>query len=147
MVTGERRESQRSPVRRAAKRSCGTMPGLSIRGGASARTTVSRRPGTRVMATRTRAMGDLHGLTAADAAALIRSRALSPVDLVDACLARIEAREPEVKAWVRVDADEARRVALERAGGARGGRFRGPLHGVPGGLKGIYHVNGLVTTA
>ena len=95
------------------------------------------------MATLTRAMGDLHRLTATEAAALIRSGALSPIDLVDACLAHIETREPELEAWVRVDADEARRVARERADEARAGRVRGPLHGVPVGLKDIYHVEGL----
>jgi len=99
------------------------------------------------MATLTRARGDLHRLTATEAAALVRSGALSPVDLIDACLARIEAREPEVKAWVRLDEEEARRVAHERADEARAGRFRGPLHGVPVGLKDIYHAKGLVTTA
>jgi Asp-tRNA(Asn)/Glu-tRNA(Gln) amidotransferase A subunit family amidase len=99
------------------------------------------------MATIARVGGELYRLTATEAAGQIRSGALSPVDLVEACLARIEAREPALKAWVLVDALQARRVARERDDEARAGRFRGPLHGVPVALKDIYHVEGLVTTA
>ena len=99
------------------------------------------------MASLTRAGSDLHRLTATEAAARIRSGELSPVDLVDACLSQIKAREPAVKAWVCVEAEEALRVARERADEAQVGRFRGPMHGIPVALKDIYHVKGLVTTA
>jgi Asp-tRNA(Asn)/Glu-tRNA(Gln) amidotransferase A subunit family amidase len=99
------------------------------------------------MARLTRVAGELHRLTATEAADQIRSGTLSAIDLVDACLARIEAREPAIKAWVFVDAVSARRVARERDDEARAGRLRGPLHGVPVALKDIYHVEGLVTTA
>ncbi len=92
-------------------------------------------------------MDDLCRLTATEAAARIRAGELSPVDLVEACLARIEAIEPRVKAWVSVDADGARRAARERLDTVRAGRPLGALHGVPVGLKDIYHVQGLVTTA
>ena len=47
-------------------------------------------------------------LTLAD---LVRRRALSPVEIVDACLARIEALNPQLNAFVGVDADAARRAA------------------------------------
>ena len=92
-------------------------------------------------------MDDLCRLTATESAARIRAGDLSPVDLVEACLARIEAIEPRVKAWVSVDADGARRAARERLDTVRAGRPLGALHGVPVGLKDIYHVQGLVTTA
>lgn len=92
-------------------------------------------------------MDDLCRLTATEAAAQIRAGALSPVDLVEACLARIDALEPHVKAWVSVDADGARRAARERADTVRAGRPLGALHGVPVGLKDIFHARGFVTTA
>ncbi len=86
-------------------------------------------------------------LSVTEAATAIRSGHLSPVALVEACLARIEAREPGVQAWVTVDCpgalDAARRLEAE----ARAGRFRGPLHGVPVGLKDIIDAAGLKTTA
>src|SRR6185436_10757567 len=60
---------------------------------------------------------------------------------------RIDAREERIQAWVAVDRsgalDAARRLDVE----AREGRFRGPLHGVPVGLKDIIHAAGLKTTA
>lgn len=86
-------------------------------------------------------------LTVTEIARRIRAGELSPVAVVEACLARIDEAEPSVLAWVHVD----RRGALEAARGleaeARAGRIRGPLHGVPVGIKDIYHVAGMVTTA
>ena len=91
-------------------------------------------------------MTDAFRLTATEAAARIRAGALSPVDLVEACLARIDAIEPQLQAWVAVDADGARQAARERLDAVRTGRPLGPLHGVPVGLKDIYHARGFVTT-
>ncbi|PYN37200.1 MAG: amidase [Candidatus Rokuibacteriota bacterium] len=76
----------------------------------------------------------------------IRARAVSPVELVDACLARIAALDGELVAWAHVDADGARAVARERESEARAGRLRGPLHGVPVGVKDIFDVAGMPTT-
>jgi Asp-tRNA(Asn)/Glu-tRNA(Gln) amidotransferase A subunit family amidase len=92
-------------------------------------------------------MADLHLLGATEAARRIRAGDLSPVDLVSACLARIDATEPIVRAWVHLDREAARRVAREREIEAREGRFLGPLHGVPFALKDIFDAAGLVTTA
>ncbi len=92
-------------------------------------------------------MDALFKLTATEAAAGIRSGKISPVDLVEACLARIEHLEPTLKAWVAVDADGARRAARDCLADAQAGRSRGPLHGVPVGLKDIFHARGFVTTA
>ncbi len=66
---------------------------------------------------------------------------------MEACLARIEATEPKVKAWVHLDRDAALRVARQRAVEAAEGRLLGPLHGVPVALKDIFDAAGLVTTA
>jgi len=92
-------------------------------------------------------MADLHALGAAEAARRIRAGELSPLDLVAACLARIDATEPIVGAWVHVDRDAALRSAREREIEAREGRLLGPLHGVPVALKDIFDTAGLVTTA
>jgi aspartyl-tRNA(Asn)/glutamyl-tRNA(Gln) amidotransferase subunit A len=67
------------------------------------------------------------------------------LDVLDACLARTEEWEPKVRAWVLVDragaVEQARRLDEERAAG----RWRGPLHGIPIGIKDIIDVAGLPT--
>jgi aspartyl-tRNA(Asn)/glutamyl-tRNA(Gln) amidotransferase subunit A len=92
-------------------------------------------------------VSDLIDLTAAEAARRIRRGAVSPVDLLQACLARIDAVEPTVRAWVHCDRAGALRAARERQAEAREGCFLGPLHGVPVALKDIFDAAGLVTTA
>jgi aspartyl-tRNA(Asn)/glutamyl-tRNA(Gln) amidotransferase subunit A len=81
-----------------------------------------------------------------EAADAIRAGAVSPVELVEACLARIRALDGALQAWVHVDAEGALAVARERAAEARAGRLRGPLHGVPVGVKDIFDVAGMPTT-
>jgi Asp-tRNA(Asn)/Glu-tRNA(Gln) amidotransferase A subunit family amidase len=76
-------------------------------------------------------MNDLHRLTATEAAAAIARRELSSEELVRACLDRIEARNPDVKAWAYIDPDQAIRAARERDNEGQ----RGPLHGIPIGIK------------
>jgi aspartyl-tRNA(Asn)/glutamyl-tRNA(Gln) amidotransferase subunit A len=88
-----------------------------------------------------------HELGAVEAARRIREGRLSAAALVEACLARIAASEAAVQAWVHVDEAGARAAAAELDGEARAGRFRGPLHGVPVGVKDIVHVAGMPTTA
>lgn len=70
---------------------------------------------------------------------------ISPVELVDRYLARIDAVEGEVQAWREVDGKRARAEAEVLAREARDGHFRGPLHGIPLGVKDIIDVAGLVT--
>ena len=72
-------------------------------------------------------------LSASEAAGAIAAGRLKSAELVEACLARIEAREPTVKAWVRLDARRAMSEARARDGEAP----RGPLHGVPVAVKDI----------
>lgn len=88
---------------------------------------------------------ELVTMTAADAGRRIAAGALDPADLVDACLDRIREREPDVLAWVHVDEDGARRTARQRYDEARSGHVRGPLHGVPVGVKDNIHVAGMPT--
>jgi aspartyl-tRNA(Asn)/glutamyl-tRNA(Gln) amidotransferase subunit A len=87
-------------------------------------------------------MADLHDLGAAEAVRGIRSGALSPVDLLNACLKRIDATEAVVKAWVHLDRERALTTARQREMEAREGRFLGALHGVPFALKDIVQLVG-----
>jgi Asp-tRNA(Asn)/Glu-tRNA(Gln) amidotransferase A subunit family amidase len=78
-------------------------------------------------------------LTLAD---LVRRRSLSPVELVDACLARIEALNPQVNAYVGVDADAARQAATQAEALVLSGAPLGALHGVPISIKSSVAVSG-----
>jgi aspartyl-tRNA(Asn)/glutamyl-tRNA(Gln) amidotransferase subunit A len=91
-------------------------------------------------------MAELYELTAFEAAQRVRRRELSPVALVESLLQRIEALEPKVQAWVTIDRSGAVATAQQREQEARQGHFRGPLHGVPIGIKDIYFTAGLRTT-
>jgi aspartyl-tRNA(Asn)/glutamyl-tRNA(Gln) amidotransferase subunit A len=82
-----------------------------------------------------------------EAADRIRRGECSSVALVEASLARVRAREPEVLAWAHMDTDGALAAARERDAEAKVGRPRGPLHGVPVGIKDIFDVAGMPTTA
>jgi aspartyl-tRNA(Asn)/glutamyl-tRNA(Gln) amidotransferase subunit A len=91
-------------------------------------------------------MTEITSLTLAQAANLIRTRELSPVDYVEALLARIAALDPVYHAFIVVTADIARAEAkAAEAEIARGG-WRGPMHGMPYALKDIFDVAGLPTT-
>jgi aspartyl-tRNA(Asn)/glutamyl-tRNA(Gln) amidotransferase subunit A len=90
---------------------------------------------------------DLCWLSATDLARLIRTRKVSPVEVVEAVLARIEKVNPRLNAYVTLTADEARRRAraAERALMRRGARL-GPLHGVPFSVKDLVITRGVRTT-
>ena len=89
---------------------------------------------------------NLHLLTIADAAQLIGARKLSPVEYTDALLARIDALDPQLNAFITVTADLARKLAREAETEIMAGRYRGPLHGVPFALKDIYDTKGILTS-
>src|SRR5260370_11612590 len=90
---------------------------------------------------------DLNWLSATEQAALIRRKKVSPVEIVDALLARIDKINPRLNAFVLINADQARREAksAERALGKRGARL-GPLHGVPFAVKDLVVTKGVRTT-
>ncbi len=75
-----------------------------------------------------------------DAALDVRQGRLSPVDLLDACLERIERLEPRVRAWVFVDREQARADAKRLTEELGRGQYRGPLHGMPLAIKDIFDV-------
>ena len=90
---------------------------------------------------------DLDFVTIAEAAKLIQTRKLSPVELTEAKLQRIAQHDGSVNSFRLLLADaalaDARRAESEIARGA----WRGPLHGIPVGLKDIYNTAGVATTA
>jgi aspartyl-tRNA(Asn)/glutamyl-tRNA(Gln) amidotransferase subunit A len=90
---------------------------------------------------------ELCWLSATELAALIRRRKVSPVEVVDAVLARIARLNPQLNAFVTVTDDEARRAAraAERALGRRRPTL-GPLHGVPFSVKDLVITKGVRTT-
>ena len=88
-----------------------------------------------------------HELGVVDAARAIRRKELSPVDLVEALLARIAEVDARVQAWALLDRDGARAAARQAADEVARGALRGPLHGVPFGAKDIFYSAGLRTEA
>jgi len=89
---------------------------------------------------------DVVSLGAREMAEAVRARSASPVELVEACLTRIRKLDGELRAWAHVDAEGALAIAREREAEARASRLRGPLHGVPVGVKDIFDVAGMPTT-
>jgi amidase len=81
---------------------------------------------------------ELSYTTATDLAARIRRRELSPVEVMDAVLARIEKRNPSLNALVFTDADGARQQAREAETALMSGAPLGPLHGVPTATKDLF---------
>jgi aspartyl-tRNA(Asn)/glutamyl-tRNA(Gln) amidotransferase subunit A len=84
---------------------------------------------------------------AAETAAQIRSGRLSPVDVIEVCLQRIKVLDERLRAWATIDrrAVLATARALERELQERGPR--GPLHGIPVGIKDVYYTAGMKTSA
>jgi len=90
---------------------------------------------------------DLTDLTIQDAAKLIRSGALSPVELTRAYLERIDRIDGQVNAFITVTEDRALQQARESQAELARGVWRGPLHGIPIALKDNMDTAGILTTA
>ncbi len=91
-------------------------------------------------------MNELAYLTVAEAAELIRTRKLSPVEYTTALLARIERIEPKLNAFVTLAPERAIEAARSAEDEIVAGRYRGPFHGIPYALKDIVDAIGLPTT-
>ncbi|RYF39109.1 MAG: amidase [Comamonadaceae bacterium] len=90
---------------------------------------------------------DLHYLSLHEAAACIADRSLSPVTLVDACIARCTALQPTHHAFITLTFEAARAAARVAQQEIAAGRYRGPLHGIPIAHKDILLTAGVRTTA
>jgi Asp-tRNA(Asn)/Glu-tRNA(Gln) amidotransferase A subunit family amidase len=88
---------------------------------------------------------ELSLITAAEAAARIRTGELTSEDLVRACLDAITARDGEIEAWTYLDPDYALSQARRADDIRRQGREVGPLHGVPVGIKDIIETEDMPT--
>src|SRR6201996_5765302 len=89
---------------------------------------------------------ELHELSVAELSAAITSHQVSPVDVIEAHLARIAALEPRLQAFVEVYGADARLAAEAADKAIRSGHGLGPLHGVPIAIKDLVEVQGRVTT-
>ena len=92
-------------------------------------------------------MSDLAYLTIAEASALIRAKKLSPVEWTQALIARVERHDGQFNAFLRFMPEIALADARRAEAEISAGNWRGPLHGVPYGLKDIIDYAGLPTTA
>lgn len=92
-------------------------------------------------------MTDPASLTIAEAARAIQRRELAPTELTRACLDRIARLNPRLNAFVLVTAERALADAARAEEELRAGIYRGPLHGIPVGLKDLYDTAGIETAA
>ncbi len=86
-------------------------------------------------------------LSAAELARQIRSRNIAPLEVAQSLLGRMDALEPRLEAWVRVDRETVLAEAKRRQEELDSDAEIGPLHGVPVGIKDIYNIAGVPTTA
>lgn len=94
--------------------------------------------------------GDRHlnGISDISAVSLrVASRAISPVELVEIALQKIEKLNPSLNAYITVLADESKAAAITAEREIAAGRHRGPLHGVPVSVKDLFWTRGVRTTA
>lgn len=94
-----------------------------------------------------RQASDLTRLSLSAVSELVRRKKVSPVELTQACLARIEQLNPKLNAFITVTAESALAQAREAEGDIQHNRWRGPLHGVPIALKDLVDTAGVRTTA
>lgn len=85
-------------------------------------------------------------LSISEAAELLRQKQISPVELATACLDRIESLIPVLNAFITVTSQSAMAQARVAEGEIQRGEWRGPLHGIPIGLKDLVDTAGVRTT-
>src|SRR6266851_4030340 len=88
-------------------------------------------------------MSELSLLSATEMAKRVREKQLSPVELVEAHLSRIETLNPKLNAFVQIDGERARHQAQQAEAAIMRGETLGPLHGVPISIKSSIEVAGL----
>ena len=91
-------------------------------------------------------VAELPATTIAEAARLIEKREISCVELTQAFLRRIETFDAQLSSFITLTAELALRQAAHADNEIAAGRYRGPLHGIPVGLKDIYYTEGILTT-
>ncbi|WP_181702450.1 amidase [Chthonobacter albigriseus] len=91
-------------------------------------------------------MEDLHYQSLVDVAGAIRRRDVSPVEVTGALLDRIEALDGDLNSYITVTADIAMDQAKKAEAEIMSGRYRGPMHGIPIGIKDLCFTKGVKTT-
>ena len=86
-------------------------------------------------------------MSAGDLSKLVQNKEISPVEIIEANLTRIDATEPVLNSFITLLADEARGAALQAEKDIQAGRYKGPLHGIPVALKDLYNTGGVRTTS
>jgi aspartyl-tRNA(Asn)/glutamyl-tRNA(Gln) amidotransferase subunit A len=89
---------------------------------------------------------ELHTLSIADLSSLIAARRLSPVELVEALVQRVEGCDAQTQAFITRTFDLAREQARQAEADIAAGQYRSSLHGIPFGLKDIYDTKGILTS-
>lgn len=84
---------------------------------------------------------------AGDLSKLVQSKEISPVEIIEAHLTRIDATEPVLNSFITLLADQARKAARKAEKDIQAGRYKGPLHGIPVALKDLYNTGGVRTTS
>jgi len=92
-------------------------------------------------------MENYHDASIAAISKLIKDKKVSPVDLVDACLKRIEKYDTKLNTFITVLGNETRKQAQIAADEINRGEWKGPLHGIPVAVKDFYDTAGIRTTA
>ena len=91
-------------------------------------------------------MAELYNLTIAEASNEIRDKNVSPVELLEAFMRRSESLEDDLNVWVTMDPELAMKAAKVCESEIELGRYKGPLHGIPIGVKDIYYTDDMKTT-
>ena len=86
-------------------------------------------------------------LSAAELGRLIQKKEVSPVEVTEAHLSRIGALEPTLNSFITLLPDQAMAAARQADKEIQAGRYLGPLHGIPFGLKDLYYVKGVRNTS
>ncbi|MHB1651869.1 MAG: amidase [Desulfitobacteriaceae bacterium] len=92
-------------------------------------------------------MDELYYQSIGELAPQIQQKILSPVELTDAVLKRVEAENPKLNAYITVLGEEALEQARKAEREIMAGNWRGPLHGIPMALKDLFYTQGVRTTA
>ena len=92
-------------------------------------------------------MAQPYEFSVAQSAEEIRQGRLSPVELAESLLGRIDDLDPGLQAWVTIDREDVISAAKDREADRTSGRSTGLIHGVPVGLKDIFYTEGMKTTA
>ncbi|SVA21287.1 uncharacterized protein METZ01_LOCUS74141 [marine metagenome] len=91
-------------------------------------------------------MTKLHNMTISEASDEIRKKNVSPVELLESFLKRSESLEGDLNVWVTMDPELAMKSAKVCESEITLGRYKGPLHGIPIGVKDIYYTRDMKTT-